>query len=143
MRETSAVAVLNEVKRTVTLQERYEKWRTNPDGKIYADGRPIIFTVEEWDQFRELSEEKNRVEAERIRGTHRPETGNRQAGKKGRSTHRKHDIENSLRPEHWQLSLAVYGLKKDFDRFNSDLPHILEGATQAYGLTELRVRKKK
>jgi hypothetical protein len=127
----------------VTLQERYEKWRSSPEGKIYADGRPIIFTVEEWDQFRELSEEKTKVEAEKSRGPQRTETGNRQAGKKARSTQRKRNIENSLTPRHWHTSLAVHGLKKDFDRFNTDLPYILEGATHAYGLTELRVGKKK
>ncbi len=127
----------------MTLQERYDEWRRNPEGKIYADGRPIVFTVEEWEQFKKLSEEKTEAKAEKSKKTQGPVAGKRQAGKKPRSTHGKHDIENSLRPGHWHISLDVHGLKKDFERFNADLPHILEGATHAYGLTDLRVGKKK
>ena len=125
----------------MTLEERYEKWRSSPEGKIYPDGRPIIFTAEEWEQFKKLSEEKTRVQAEELRKTQEPETKKRQAGTKARSTRRKHDIENSLKPTRWQVSLDVQGLKKDFDRFNADLPHLLEGATRAYGLTDLKVKK--
>jgi len=125
----------------MTLEERYEKWRQSPEGKIHADGRPVIFTVEEWEQFKKLSEEKTRVQAEELRKTQGPETIERQAGTKARSTRRKHDIENSLRPSLWQVTLDVQGLKKDFDQFSADLPHLLEGATRAYGLTDLKMKK--
>ena len=41
-----------------------------------------------------------------------------------------------------EIVLDVKGLKKDFDRFSADLPHLLEGATRAYGLTDLKVKKR-
>jgi hypothetical protein len=65
----------------MTLEEQYEKWRRSPEGNIHADGRPVIFTVEEWDQFKKLREEKLRIEAERKK-THEPETRKRQERKK-------------------------------------------------------------
>jgi hypothetical protein len=127
----------------MTLQERYEEWRSSPEGTIYSDGRPTIFTVEEWNQYKKLDEDTTSAEAKEWTKTNGSEIGKRQVGTSARSKHRKRDIEKSLRPGHWYMSLAVQGLKKDFDRFNADLPHIIEGATDAYGLTDLRIRKKK
>jgi hypothetical protein len=125
----------------MTLEERYEEWRRSPDGKIYPDGRPIIFTIEEWEQFKKLNEDKIQVDAEEWNKTKETETEKRQAEKKARSTHKKSNIDRSLSPSHWYISLDVHGLKKDFDRFNADLPHLLEGATRAYGLADLKVKK--
>jgi hypothetical protein len=127
----------------MTLEERYEKWRSSPEGKIYPDGRPIVFTVEEWEQYKKLSEDRMKVQAEGLRKTQEPETEKRQARTTARSTRRKHDIEKSLRPGSWQVSLDVKGLKKDFDRFNADLPHLIESATLAYGLTDLKVKRRR
>ncbi len=126
----------------MTLQERYEEWRSSPEGTIYSDGRPTIFTVEEWAQFKKLNEDAPSVEASDAAKRKDPEIRRRRAGISAQSKRRRRDVEKSLRPGHWQLSLAVQGLKKDFDKFNSDLPHLLEGATNAYGLTELKVKKR-
>ena len=53
------------------------------------------------------------------------------------------EIQKSQRPSRWQLRITVHGLKKDLDRFNGDLPHILDDATRAYGLSDKKVRRKK
>ena len=124
----------------MTIQARYNRWRRDPEGAIYSDGRPTIFTEEEWERFKKLIEEEALAEPVGSEEDQRSRARRRRVGKT--QSNRRRKTEN-LRPRLWHLSLDVRGLKKDYDRFNVDLPHILEGAALAYGLTNLKVRRKK